>query len=127
MDRNSPEFKKLQKEWYAKAKESGFDDIEQEDGNLKVWSHQFFKVRHNQTLFEAKQEYYRLAGQFLHSHKFADDVEKKIWEYHATDATSIRDIVKELANIGVKTNKNKVNAILRNLSEQMLKEINDRE
>lgn len=115
---NKPEFDKLQAEWDKKLAESGFEDAEQRDGNLKLWSSMLFKVHHNPTLYQAKEEYYRLAGQFLHDHKFVDDTERAIWELHA-EGTSMRDIVMTLKPKGHKVYKWKVQQIIRRLSEEM--------
>jgi hypothetical protein len=107
MDRNSKEFKDLQRKWYAKAKKSGYEDIEQADGNLKVWHSRLFQINANDITGEAKKEYYRLAGQFLHAHKFENKGDKIMWELHA-GGMSVRDIAKELKRLGFKTSRNRV-------------------
>lgn len=113
------EFLALKKKWDKKLKSSGFEDIEQDDGNLKLWSSHFFKVRFNETLFGAKEEYYRLAGQFLHEKVFKDHKTKLIWQLHS-EGISIRDIVIALKKRGFKAYKNAVHRIVQDLTEQML-------
>lgn len=89
------ELKALTRKWYAKLKSKGFEDIEQEDGNLKVWESRLFKQGYNAEKFKAKEEYYRMAAKFLNDHHFDSDIERFIWSQHA-EGVSIRDIVKML-------------------------------
>lgn len=96
------EFKKLNAKWSKKLEKSGFEDIEQPadfksgapDGNLKKWSASFFSnpSRFDAAKYEAKEEYYRLAGQFLHEHRFSHRDEKALWEMHS-EGLSIDSIV----------------------------------
>jgi hypothetical protein len=98
-------FKKLQDRWTKKLEDSGFVDIEQPehfksgvpDGALKTWVGRKYSkpsAPDIETLQE-REEYYRLAGQFLWSHKFSSGAERLIWELHS-NGKSIRNIVKEL-------------------------------
>lgn len=119
MNNQTKELKKLQTKWYAKLKKEGFDDIEQLDGNLKVWHSQFFKVRHNATLFQAKEDYYRAAGHFLHDHKFKDERERLIWTLHS-DAVSVANIVKALKKKRYTAYADLVHGTIKELSQIML-------
>ncbi len=120
MDNKSKKFLALQKKWYEKiAKDKSYKDIEQLDGNLKVWS-SLFVGQYNATLFEAKEQYYRLAGQFLHSHTFKDENEKLTWKLHS-DGVCVRQIAAELIDRGQHTNKDAVNKVVRRLAKAMLK------
>lgn len=124
MDRNSPQFKKLQKQWYEKLAKEGFEDIEQTDGNLKVWTshiHRSLQSLANPTLREAKETYYRLASQFLHEFVFPDQKTKKIWQMHS-DGISYRHIAKELAKSGHHADKDSIWRIVRNLRNEMKKQ-----
>lgn len=114
MNPKSKEFQKLQKQWYKKLEKTGFKDAEQEDGNLKVWESSYFSSRYSEGAFSAKEDYYRLAGQFLHSHKFETPKEQRIWSLHA-EGKSIRTIAKEL-----KTYPQKIHAIIQRLSKEMV-------
>ncbi len=119
MNHRSKSFKALQKVWEKKLSDSGLENIEQPDGNLKLWTSSFFKVRYNATLFEAKEEYYRMASQFLHDHRFEADAHKKMWELHA-NGVSMRNIACTLRKKGIATNKDLVNAVIQDLAKVML-------
>lgn len=95
MDFNSKEFKDLQKKWYKKAEDSGFDDIEQEDGNLKRWDSYVFQRKYNKEQAEAKESYYRSAGKFLYDYKFEKKSQREIWRLHA-EGLSFEKILKVL-------------------------------
>lgn len=94
------EFEKLKKKWYSKLKESGFEDIEQDEDRLKVWSSDF-RLDKSTKLAESKEAYYYMAGNFLNDYKFENQVDKIIWEKHA-EAMSVRDIAVLLKETGVK-------------------------
>lgn len=95
------EFKKLNKLWYGKLKKEGFEDIERKDKTgqkeERVVNSPLHYIAKNYTLlqFEVKEEYYRMAGQFLHEHKFKSLYEREVWELHS-NGVSIRNIVKKL-------------------------------
>ncbi len=116
---------KLKDKWYAKLEREGFNDIEQEDGRLKSWSMHFVQARYGNTAeFEAKQDYYRLAGQLLHEHKFESELEKLIWEKHCEGET-VRGIVTMLKKLGTrklgaKIYKRKVHETILRLSNLMV-------
>ncbi len=120
MDPNSKEFKALQKKWYGKLKAEEFNDIEQADGNLKTWASSAFSHNFNETLFEAKETYYRLARQFLHSHPFQDKKEHLIWSLHS-EGVSVRNIVKALKTKRFKAHKDGVHSVVQRLANLMLK------
>ena len=105
---------KLQKEWYEKLRQSGFKDIEQEDGNLKIWS-KFFTGKLDTLQGEAKVQYFRAAGQFLHSYQFESAYDKTVWDMHA-NGISGRSIARQL-----KVNKRVVFAVIERLKKEMLK------
>jgi hypothetical protein len=115
---NPDEFKKLQAKWDKKLADDGFFDIEQRDGNLKVWASHLHKVHYNETLYRAKEDYYRLAGQFLHDHKFDSRLERAVWELHST-GVGMREIVVMLKKRRMKIYKWKVQQIVKKLSEEM--------
>ncbi len=92
------DFKALEDLWYAKLKKSGFEDIETPGDRLKWSTAQAVARAKNQgkpDLYESKEEYYRMAGHFLHDHVFEGKAEKYVWEYHAV-GKSMRDISKLL-------------------------------
>lgn len=104
------EFKALEAKWYKKLKSKGFEDIEQDEDNLKVWINDYFPQRYDLSRFDAKQEYYRLAGQFTFEHPFESPLDRRMWELHA-EGVSLRSIVTELnKNRTHKLNKDGVHA-----------------
>lgn len=125
MTSKSSEFKKLKAKWYKKLKENGFDDIEQDEDNLKVWSFKLFTVQRNLTLFSAKEEYYRWAGQFLHEHPFTNEFDKEVWSLHA-EGQSNEKITKLLKSKGIKTTKKTIQVLVKGLVETMLSKYNVR-
>jgi hypothetical protein len=71
----------LQQKWDLKLAKAGFVDIEDRaSGNLKEWhsANQYLSPAH-----EEDKEYYRLAGSFLHDHKWPSRLYKQIWELHS--------------------------------------------
>lgn len=123
------EYKKLQKKWYKKLKETksseypnGFNDIERNEDLLKDWALKFGDDRRlgntSQITRDAKQQYYQLANQFLNEHAFDSNKEKTIWEYHS-NGLSIRNIVKTLKKVRIRTHKNAVHAIIAKLRKIM--------
>lgn len=90
-------FKATQKKWYERLADKGFSDIEQPDGNLKVWESRMFQNRYDPKRAETDTEYYRLAGQFLFEFEFANKRDRYLWELHSTGFTSreIRSTLKK--------------------------------
>ncbi len=80
-------FDNLKAKWYKKLANSGFADIEREDGTLKRWDSTAFYDRYDATTAAMKTEYYRLAGQFLHEYEFVSALDKEIWRLHAEGVT----------------------------------------
>jgi hypothetical protein len=79
----TPAERKLQREWYAKLKASGFEDIEtgdEHDGLLKT-DKRIEEGRGEE--YQASAEYYRCAGVFLHHRHWRDQRERLIWELHS--------------------------------------------
>lgn len=88
---------KLQKEWYAKLKASGFEDAEaplKKGGfTLVFWSSHYFASK-NETTVEAQRAYYYQAGELLHTFPFECDKDRRIWEFHS-EGTPLREIAKK--------------------------------
>ena len=106
---NTPNFRKLQKEWYEKLKKSGFEDIEHfKNGDMvpKILSPKdAVRMGVSMEQIEDGFEYYRSAGIFLHEYKFASEFDRKFWEMHASGSFIIeiklnREINLELKRIG---------------------------
>lgn len=94
MNHNSKEFKRLKKLWYAKLEKSGFEDIESDEDNLKVWSSRWARKRYVADA-ASRAEYYNMATRFLIDYNFDDEIDRIIWEYHS-NSISYRDIAKLL-------------------------------
>lgn len=119
MDRNSKAFKALEAKWYDKLKASGFEDAENSQG-LKRYSTTIEANDKDPDLRGAKQEYYRMAGQFYYDYKFGCARDKIAWWHHA-QGVSIRDIVGILAKKGIKTKKSALHQVIQALGEEMMK------
>lgn len=95
------DFKNLSGKWKQKLAESGFNDIENEQGSLNTWStHSHKKKLVSLERFENKELYYRWAGFFLHEYNFKSEIEKMIWDFHSS-GISVRNIVIELKKRGI--------------------------
>lgn len=115
------EFKEIQKHWYQKLAEAGFKDIESPTTKWlpgTFWHSSHFRTQYTPDAFEAKEEYYRLASQFLFSYKFKTFREKVIWKFHS-EGISVREIAARLQRNSQKINKDKVNQIILHLIEEM--------
>jgi hypothetical protein len=119
---NSPfktkDFKALQKKWEERLKKEGFEDIERKEGRLKSGSVENVRYLYTTEQFNIKEEYYRLAGQFLHEYKFKSSVERKIWELHS-EGMSVRNIIKKLKHKGITAYKNLVHGTIVELADKM--------
>lgn len=116
-------YQKLKAEWYAKLKKSGFEDIEGDEDNLKIWSSTYFahKLRTTHSgSWQAKASYYSMAERFLQEYKFESNLDYAVWEYHA-NGISVRDITATLKKANVKTNRHYVWLIVRKLENEMKK------
>lgn len=122
-----PSLKKLQSDWAKKLADSGFEDIETPDGYLKNYaSSRYLSGKNNGkdaeyliADYETKARYYRLAGQFLYSHKFANEAEKQVWVHHA-EGVSFRKIVKL---VGGRYNFSEVYRTIRRLKNVMFEAV----
>lgn len=125
--KKKPDLAQLKREWYKKLKKEGFDDIEADETRLKTWSsgtgspyRNTYKYKEN--MFDAKADYYRLAEHFLNEHRFKNNTERTIWEYHANGIgfRSIVDIYSEL-KIKQKITVHFVRYLIKDLREKMFR------
>jgi hypothetical protein len=113
-------FNKLKDKWYKKLEKEGFVDCEQDEDNLKQWDSSIFS-RYNQHTIGAKQEYYSLAGVFLHTKEFESPRHKLIWTFHA-EGLSLDDISLKIKKLGYKRwSRSTVHIIITNLAKEMMK------
>lgn len=119
-------FKALEKKWYSKLKNDGFSDIERNDKrNLKTDPLENIFHFYDEAAFERKEEYYRLAGQFLHEHKFKSAADRLVWDLHS-QGMSIRNIIKRLKLEGFSAYRDKVQGIIKNLLVEMKNNVTKR-
>jgi hypothetical protein len=106
-----PPLVKLQKEWYKKLKDSGFDDLEYFDdaGQPKEWlkgtskyqspvseSHIEFlenAYEDNELIYNNTLDYYLAVSHSIDIIPFDNEVHKQIWELHG-EGLSLREIAK---------------------------------
>lgn len=120
MANNKTEYQKQKEIWYKKLKQSGFEDIESDENNLKEWSSKFARKKSLESMI-AKQTYYNLATQFLNIFAFETELEKVVWTYH-TEGISVRNIAKTLKKAKIKKiNRQKVWLIVKKLRTAMKK------
>lgn len=82
-------FQALQSKWYKKLAVSGFEDIEDSQGRLIMWTQNTSTA----TSPEASAEYFRWAQQCVHDMKFPSKLDKQIWMAHAA-GLSLREVAK---------------------------------
>lgn len=111
------DFKKVKALWYKKLRDSGFEDAESDEFNLKVWSLKFTTPKTVRD-WQAKTEYYYMANHFLNNYKFEAPLDKVIWEYH-TNGISVREIAKLLKKVKIKADRNSVWLIVKKLKSAM--------
>lgn len=123
---SSKQFKKLQKQWYNRLKESGFEDIENSYGRLS--GNTVNRWYYDPTKVEAKTTYYRYASHFLNEHKFESKVHKYIWTLHA-EGCGLREISAKLKALRIsKLKKSQIHNIVTELAKLMLEKYkNDEE
>jgi hypothetical protein len=88
----TPEFKRLQAEWYGKLKADGFVDIELEDPADDSIYQDLLKlreVRRYRTLGEASAELYTMAQRWLHRARWRSRRERFYWNEWAYGATLV--------------------------------------
>lgn len=126
--RNSKEFKALLSEWNKKLKESGLEDIEQPDLRpefrgelrLKQWDALWFASYVDELKYVTKSGYYVKAEHFLNKYQFESPIDKITWQIHS-EGYGVRQIAKALKELGVTTNKDKVNKVVQKLQKLMFK------
>lgn len=122
--KDNPDLMNLQKIWYARLKQAGFNDIEDTNSPreyLKVWESTNWVKQYTPEAFQDRAEYYRLAGLFLHEHSFESHYEQTIWQLHS-EGKSLRYIEEyfpRLPFLKIKANKETVRKIIQRLVDIM--------
>lgn len=117
---NKADFKKLKDKWYKKLEDSGFEDAESDEYNLKSWSSVFF-LKNTLESWQAKATYYQMASNFLEEYKFDSNIEKAIWEYHANgiSARNTSALLKKAKVKSIATSKSKISETVYKLKMKM--------
>lgn len=113
------EFEKLQALWYAKLKEEGFEDCEQDEHYMKVASANIFRHNRSEQAINARSEYYRLAEHFLNEYSFKDATEKLMWKLHSKGAGKCK-IARKLKQVTGKSDRTTVSEAIAILEKIML-------
>ena len=103
MGMTTKEVTKLQKEWYKKLKDDGFQDLEYCDRSMSPYDllrggSKFSPIHDTQTgkegaevEFNATESYYMRARSFTHTGEFKTEIHKEVWRQFA-EGLSIRAI-----------------------------------
>lgn len=95
----SREFRRLQREWYAKLADSGFVDIERhnlhaDNPYMRQHKHEV-QVTLERGMLVGRQEYFRRAGHWSWDRTFLNRKEAHIWRLHA-NGLSYREVAREV-------------------------------
>ncbi len=125
------ELEKLQKIWYKKLKDEGFQDIE--DSTHAQYNNMSLKLINRTApnvdgLTEIQQEmireYYTRCRHFLNDHQFESDLDKTIWE-HYSEGVSVRKISDKLKTNGIVKKKTAVHQVVKRLEAIMKAKYDD--
>lgn len=124
---STKEFEAERSKWEKRLEESGFEDAERfvtGEYLLKQFHQGVFKRAHEENPHgvENKAEYYRLAGQFLHSHKFDSKKEALIWQLHA-EGLPRRVILQKLKSARMKSTEATLKEVIYRLADLMRSQI----
>lgn len=110
--------KALQKIWYQKLKEEGFEDIENNERPgtpLNAWHS--LKWRYiPQERMEETMLYYAQAKELLYTFHFENTAQKRIWELHS-EGLSKREIEKALAKTKTPFKREWIGVIINKIAE----------
>lgn len=107
--------KELKQLWYRRLAETGYHDIEQEDGSLKAWDS--FRFQNKQ--IEAKREYFLRALDLLNTYSFDNPTHHRIWELHCNGASK-RKIEREIMNLTPTYKRSQIGNILTVIAAQII-------
>lgn len=115
--------KELERIWYAKLKEEGFEDCENTeipDHPLKQWDTTRCMAK-EKTRRDASEEYYRTAERLTHIYKFQRLIHLRIWELHC-QGKSRREIEQaiEKSRFKHKLKQTQIQHIINKISKEFL-------
>lgn len=114
-------FKKLQKLWNQKLRDSGFEDIEEEKypDLLKSWQSHYFFIRYTPEQIEEGLDYFKMATHFYWNFaNFENKRDKEIWRLHS-EGIPRRRITDIINALGFNISDSSVQLILADLKEIM--------
>ena len=113
---SSSAFKKLQNEWYAKLRESGFADIEKDERNVRQYSSNAYRQA---SLLErtTKLAYYTAMEHQAERYSFTS-AEQRYVILRASEGAFISEIVKELKARSMSLHKHTVIRIIRRFEHE---------
>lgn len=130
----TPDFKSLQRAWYARLEREGFRDAEEIVGGeyvlKQIAAHPYRGMGH--LAIQTKEAYYRLLGLQVQTGDFASEVDRLILTMFA-DGRRIKHIVEALHNLGTPRARNTIRFIIRKyemrwgLREYTAKQLNKKE
>lgn len=119
-------FQKLRREWYAKLKENGFRDIEQDVDAFGTSGGMLLGVSAGdlrRKLYKSETEdYYRFARQYLHT--MPTGLERAIWQLHSEGVSMARGRVM-LAKVWGKVSESRWYKVVNKHKTRMLRRLND--
>lgn len=116
----SDNFKALQKEWYERLEESGFEDAEVMVGsNMTLRQSATHPYRHckGELDREMKAAYYNFIAQQIHEEQFEDEVDQLILTWHA-DGAEVNTICQKLDEAGKRRCRRTVRVTIRRYEMQ---------
>ena len=117
MTKKKTEYQEQKEIWYKRLKDDGFKDLEHDDGTINIGVPRSMQGQ-DAELRQLVQDYYCMCYYFLNSHRFENELEKVVWEYH-TEGLSVRDISKALKSAEIDMSKDRVWRAVRRLEDIM--------
>ncbi len=115
-------YNKLKKLWYKKLKDSGFNDLEKENNEMRSLNGGVpynYRSDKPKVVTEAIEAYYYLCRHFLNDHQFENERERIIWTYH-TEGIPSSQIKTILKDAGITVNsKPHIDHTIRTLVKEM--------
>jgi hypothetical protein len=113
--RKSKDFKTIERDWYRKLKETGFEDIEdtsRPDRMLKSW-HSFRHRKFSTLQIDCVKTYYDNADELLTQGRFSSREIEQIWAFHC-EGLSCREIERRINRF---KKKSMINRIIRSIEK----------
>ena len=109
-------FKRIERIWEEKLRESGFIDVENGNGKLKQNAANSYRTNISQVI-ESKQRYFELLGHIAHEEQFRDEVERIVMQRRSEGAT-IKEISLELSAQGHRSHRQTIRKIIQHFERK---------